>query len=124
MKPEFKPGKNIAIKTPEHEYAAVVEFYRDVLGFEQLAGSDSDPMESVCFKYGDKSLWVDKIPTISQSEIWLEIEASDIQAAQDYLQEKGCSIRNEIERLPAAVKGFWLSSPANIIHLVTPKEDA
>lgn len=118
MTPEFSPGKNIAIKTPAHEYDSVVSFYRDVLGLKQLPNRDPDPFESVCFSFGDKVLWVDKISGISQSEIWLEIVANDIQVAQIYLTEKGCSIRNEIEQLPDTVNGFWLSCPSNIIHLV------
>lgn len=119
MKPEFKPGKNVAIKTPAHEYDSVVNFYGEVLGFKQLPNSGPDPFESVSFIYGDKVLWVDKIEGISHSEIWLEIITSDVQAAQKYLEEKGCKIRNEIEQLPPSLNGFWLSSPSNIIHLVT-----
>jgi len=119
MKPEFKSGKNIALKTPAHEYNAVVRFYRDVLGFKQLPQSDTGAFESVCFAFGDKVLWVDKIEGISQSEIWLEIRSNDIPAAQQYLKDAGCNIRNEIEPLPDSLNGFWLSSPSNLIHLVT-----
>jgi hypothetical protein len=32
--------------------------------------------------------------------------------------EKGISKRDEIEPLPPGVKGFWISSPSNIIHLI------
>jgi predicted enzyme related to lactoylglutathione lyase len=119
MKPEFYPGKNIALKTPAHEYDSVISFYKEMLGFQQLPLDNSDSFESVCFAFGDKVLWVDKIESISQSEVWLEITSSDVLAAQEYLKKKGCIIRNEIERLPENFQGFWLSSPSNIIHLVT-----
>ncbi|NNC99620.1 MAG: hypothetical protein HKN85_05515 [Gammaproteobacteria bacterium] len=119
MKPEFTAGTNIAIKTPSHEFDALVKFYRDVLGFAQLMKNDPDPFESVCFSFGDKVLWVDKIDGISQAEIWLEIVTGDLPLAQKYLEERGCSIRNEIEHLPDSLNAFWLSSPGNIIHLVT-----
>ncbi len=118
MKPIFKPGKNIAVKTPAHEYDSVVAFYRDVLGFRQLPIDEPDPFESASFEFGDKVLWIDRIEGISQSEVWLEVTTDDIIAAQEYLRASGCSIRNEIERLPDSVNGFWLSSPSNIIHLV------
>ena len=118
MKPEFKPGRNIALKTPAHEYQAVVTFYRDTLGLEQLPINEPDAFESISFAFGDKVLWVDRIDSLSQSEVWLELESSDVVAAQEYLLKKGCVIRNEIEQLPTTVNGFWLSSPSNIIHLV------
>ncbi|WP_281557189.1 hypothetical protein [Thalassomonas sp. RHCl1] len=121
MKPEFSPGKNIAIKTPAHEYADVIHFYQDILGFKQLPHNAADPFESVCFAFGDKVLWIDKITGISQSEIWLEIISDDIPAAKKHLEQAGCSIRNEIEPLPDDLNAFWLSSPSNIIHLVTDK---
>ncbi|WDE09680.1 VOC family protein [Thalassomonas haliotis] len=121
MKAAFNPGKNIAIKTPAHEYAQVVHFYQEILGFKPLADNASDPFESVCFAFGDKVLWIDKITGLSQSEIWLEIISDDIAAAKKYLEQAGCHIRNEIEPLPDALNAFWLSSPANIIHLVTDK---
>jgi predicted enzyme related to lactoylglutathione lyase len=119
MKPEFSPGKNIAIKTPAHEYDSVVRFYSEVLGFKPLTHSDPGQFDSVCFAFGDKVLWVDRIEGLSQAEVWLEITSSDVQAAQKYLEQTGCSIRNEIEQLPDSLDGFWLSSPSNIIHLVT-----
>ena len=39
MKPKFKPGKNIAIKVPVHEFDKTVAFYRDILGFEEIEPS-------------------------------------------------------------------------------------
>lgn len=117
MKPEFKAGKNIAVKVPTHEFAKTVAFYHEILGFEQIPGSHDDA-GSVAFKFGDKNLWIDSCPGISQAEIWLEINTDDIEAASAYLKGRGCVTRNEIEPLPDDLKGFWVSSPANIIHLV------
>jgi len=118
MKPEFVPGKNIAVKTPSHEYETVVGFYKNVLGFKQIPIENADHYESVAFEFGDKVLWVDRIEGISQSEIWLEILSKDIAASQEYLVAQGCKLRNDIEELPNSIEGFWLSSPSNIIHLV------
>ena len=118
MKPSFKPGNNIAMKVPTHEYEQTVVFYRDILGFEQSEASSPDDIESVTFSFGDKTLWIDRIPGLSQAEIWLEIVTDDIDAAAVYLGDKNCIRRDEIEPLPDGFKGFWLASPSNIIHLV------
>lgn len=118
MKPKFMPGKNIAMKIPVHEFEETVEFYRDILGLEETDVSSPDEIKSVTFQFGDKVLWLDSIASISQAEIWLEIVADDIEAAAQYLGEKNCIRRDEIEPLPDGFKGFWLSNPANIIHLV------
>ena len=122
MKPVFSPGSNIAMKVPDHEFDRTVKFYRDVLGLEQ---SDSLPGDddSVVFRFGDKKLWIDKVSGISHAEIWLEIVTDDLEAATRYFDDNDCVRRDGIEPLPQGFSGFWLSNPANIIHLVTgPKQ--
>jgi hypothetical protein len=118
MKPRFTPGNNIAIKVPAHEYEDTVIFYRDILRFEQLEAGLPDDIDSTTFRFGDKHLWIDKTPGISQAEIWLEVIADDLDKAANYLHDKHCIRRDEIEPLPDNVKGFWISSPSNIIHLI------
>lgn len=119
MKPVFKAGKNIAMKVPSHEFDRTVDFYRDIL---ELAEVDiAEKGMSHVFDFDGKNLWIDKIDSISQAEVWLEIETEDIESASRYLAEKGCSRRDEIEPLPNGYKGFWVSSPSNIIHLMTEK---
>ena len=119
MKPEFKPGNNIAMKVPTHEFDQTVHFYGDVLGLERDQTAEQTAPGACCFKFGDKTLWIDSVATISQAEIWLEIIADDIEAAAQYLQQHNCVRRDEIEPLPDGFKGFWVSNPANIIHLVS-----
>ncbi len=119
MKPNFTPGKNIAIKVPYHEYDRTVAFYRDILGFEEVALSSPDGIESVTFKFGDKNLWIDRISGISQAETWLEVITDDIEAASVYFEKNGVIRRDEIEPLPEGFRGFWIANPANIIHLIT-----
>lgn len=114
MKPQFNPGKNIAIKVPAHQHEATVAFYRDVLGFAEL---EVGCMGSVAFDFGGKTLWVDRVETLSQAEVWLEIQSDDADAASTWLAEQGCTRCDGIEALPEDFKGFWVSSPANIIHL-------
>ena len=121
MKPDFRPGKNIAIKVPAHEFERMVEFYRIIIGLKQKDANSPDEFDSIAFEFGDKNLWVDKISELSQAEVWLEIESDNAADAKSYLEEQGCVIRNEIEPLPTGFNGFWLSSPSNIIHLVNEK---
>jgi catechol 2,3-dioxygenase-like lactoylglutathione lyase family enzyme len=113
-KHQFKAGNNIAIKVPEHQFSATVSFYKDVLGFELVREEE----HSVAFEFGDKVLWVDLVSTLSQSEIWLEVRSNDLEHAAKHLHEKGVVRCDQIEPLPDDFEGFWISSPANIIHLV------
>ena len=119
MNIQFSAGKNIAMKVPTHEYDATVSFYRDILGLEMIESMIGPGTGSQVFRFGDKNLWIDKVATISQAEIWLEILSDDIPAASEYLRQQGCIRRDEIESLPDGFSGFWISSPANIIHLIT-----
>ncbi len=118
MEPHFIPGNNIAIKVPAHEYDDTVVFYRDILGFEPTSTDSPDDLESTTFHFGDKLLWIDKVAGISQAEIWLEVITDDVDKAAEYLHDRHCIRRDEIEPLPDGFKGFWISSPANIIHLI------
>ncbi|MES9990387.1 MAG: VOC family protein [Candidatus Thiodiazotropha sp.] len=118
MKPNFHAGKNIAVKVPSHEYDQTVLFYEEILGLQRIPSNSADQFESVSFEFGDKNLWIDRIAGLSQSEVWLEIETDNIESAKQYLTDQGCAIRDEIEPLPEGFKGFWLSGPNNIIHLV------
>jgi catechol 2,3-dioxygenase-like lactoylglutathione lyase family enzyme len=116
--PNFTPGRNIAIKVPPHAYDATLAFYRDVIGLKQLTGSQKE----IGFRFGDKSLWIDRVPTISQAEVWLEIESDDLSAAAEHFRKHGVIRCDEIEPLPPGFKGFWIMSPASIVHLVCEAE--
>ena len=71
------------------------------------------------FEFGGKRLWLDKVDHMSQAEIWLEIESDDVEAAAEYLRGHGVTRRDDIEPLPEGFKGFWVTNPANIIHLIS-----
>ncbi len=115
--PHFVPGNNIALKVPPHEFDATVAFYRDVLGFPLLEKDG----ESVGIDFNGKNLWIDRVETVSHAEVWLEICADDIPAAEAYFEEKGVTRRDEIETLPEDFTGFWIATPSNLIHLVTER---
>jgi len=111
---QFSGGRNIAMKVPPHQYEETVRFYRDVLGLRPL---DNHP-PAVGFEFGANQLWIDRVPGMSQAEIWLEIATPDTQAAAEHLRAAGAVRRDEIEPLPEGYAGFWISSPASIIHMV------
>ncbi|MBE9504541.1 MAG: hypothetical protein IME96_10235 [Proteobacteria bacterium] len=106
MKPQFEAGNNIAIKVPPHQYEKTVSFYRDILSLEQLDNQFSGQSESAIFKFGDKKLWIDKVTSFSQAEIWLEIKTDKIEEAARYFKECKIIRRDEIEELPEGFKGF------------------
>ena len=110
------------MKVPVHEYERTVAFYRDLLGFRLLPDEAPSSTESVRFEYGDKTLWIDAVPGMSQAETWLEVRTDDVEAAALHLERGGCVRRDEIEPLPEGFQGFWVSSPCNIIHLVAGAE--
>lgn len=116
-KPKFIPGKNIAMKVPSHEFNKTVDFYKNILGFKQKRNDD----KSSAFEFGDKTLWIDNVPDLSQSEIWLEVITDNLKEAEKYFEFNEIARRDEIEPLPERFRGFWISAPNNIIHLVTVK---
>jgi hypothetical protein len=48
----------------------------------------------------------------------LEVLTENIEDASKYFEKTGCIRRDEIEPLPEGLEGFWITNPANIIHLI------
>ena len=115
QRPRFEGGKNIAMKLPPHLFDHTVAFYRDTLGLPPLKVGPN-----MCgVQFGAVELWLDRVPTISQAELWLQMETPDVVAASEYLDQEGAVRCDEIESLPDRFDGFWISSPASIIHLIS-----
>lgn len=114
-RPLFRGGPNIAMKIPPSEYQTTLQFYRDVIGLPQL---DSYRPDSV-FQFGSSLLWLDSTPEVEKSEIWLELIASDTAIAAEYLSRSGVERCDSVENLPPGFDGFWIRSPASIVHLIT-----
>lgn len=102
------------MKVPPHTYEQTITFYRDILGLRQIDAR----LPSVVFEFGANQLWIDPVPELSQAEAWFEVECDDMEAAAEYPAAAGVVRRDEIEPLPAGFRGGWVSSPAQIIHLV------
>lgn len=117
--PAFSGGRNIALKVPPHRYEATLAFYRDVLHLPALAGPTGG---ATGFVFGPCNLWVDNCPGLSQAEIWLEVVTSGVDEAASVMASAGLARRDEIEDLGAGFDGFWISSPADTIHLVDSRE--
>ncbi|OOG23724.1 hypothetical protein B1C78_10605 [Thioalkalivibrio denitrificans] len=113
-KPVFRGGRNIAMKVPPHLYDATVRFYRDVIGLPVIEAP------SAVFEFGACRLWIDSVDGVSQAELWLELNTDNVKAAAAHLKSAGVVRRDEIEPLPEGFEGYWISSPASIIHLVCP----
>jgi hypothetical protein len=79
---------------------------------------------SVGFEFGANNLWIDRVPAISQAEIWLEVVTDDIAAASEHLQSAGVVRCDEIEPLPEGFQAFWVASPASIIHLICKENES
>lgn len=77
-----------------------------------------DHLPKVVFEFGPNQLWIDQVEGMSQAELWLELAASDVPAAAKHLANAGVVRCDEIEPLPEGYEGFWIASPAAIIHLV------
>ncbi len=114
MKSKYAGGRNIAMKVPPHQYDATVRFYRDVLGLKPL----ENHLPETGFEFGSCQLWIDRVVTLSQAEVWLEIVTDDVSSAAKQFSEAGVVRCDEIERLPEGFQGFWISNPASIVHIV------
>jgi hypothetical protein len=110
----YRGGRNIALKLPVDQFDATVRFYDEVLRLPRL--SEFEP--SVVFEFGANRLWLDRAAALSQAELWLELEVDDTRKAAQHLAQAGVVRRDEIEALPEGFDGFWIASPASIIHLV------
>jgi hypothetical protein len=117
---EFSGGRNIAMKVPPHQWDETVGFYRDVVGLEEIEHEPTTP-PSVCFAFGANQLWIDRVETVSHAELWLELNAGDVGAAAERLEQAGIPRRDEIEPLDESFEGFWIANPAGIIHLVSKR---
>ncbi|MGO4334531.1 hypothetical protein AB4037_06440 [Labrys sp. KB_33_2] len=107
-------GIDIAMKVPPHQYQATVAFYRDVVGLKPI----TDKAPAIGFKLGPNKLWLDEAPMLSQAEIWLELFTDNFDMAADHLSRAGVVRCDAIEPLPDGFKGGWITSPANIVHMV------
>jgi predicted enzyme related to lactoylglutathione lyase len=118
MMARFSAGTNIAMKVPLHQYDATVAFYRDVVGL--IVKNQADAW--TVFEFGEISLWIDKVPSQSRTDIWLQLTTDNLADAIGHMLDADVPIRDELEPLEG-VNGHWISDPAGTVLLVQqPKE--
>ncbi|XAZ22807.1 hypothetical protein LVY75_28985 [Sinorhizobium sp. B11] len=105
-------GVDVAMKVPPHQYEATVSFYRDIVKLKEIEGDD------VSFELGPIRLWIDRVATMSQAELWLEFMTPDFERAAEYLEKAGVPRCDAIEPLPPNLRGGWILNPTGIVHLV------
>jgi hypothetical protein len=113
-KVRYRGGNNVAMKLPPHHFENAVRFYRDTLGL-----TVSDRGESKLVEFGPIRLWLDRCPQNSQTELWLEVVASNRDEAAKHLRDQEVVRCDPIEKLPDGFRGFWIASPADVVHLVS-----
>lgn len=106
----IRPGRNIAIKVPLHCWDETVAFYRDRIGLAVAR----ELQDSIGFDFNGFTLWIDRVPHQSQTDVWLELFSDDPGAA---LAALGSPRRDELEPLDS-VTGHWTSDPAGVVLLV------
>lgn len=109
-KPKLTPGKNIALKVPLHRWSETVSFYRDRVGLDVVRELEA----SIGFRFGEMTLWIDRVSHQSQADVWLELFSDDPDGAIDVLASPR---RDELEPLDDVV-GHWTSDPAGTVLLV------
>ncbi|MFN7171864.1 MAG: hypothetical protein ACK4P3_03640 [Fimbriimonadaceae bacterium] len=112
--PQFRGGRNIALKIPPHQFEQSLAFYRDVLRLAPWPEEGDGPS----FVFGECRLWLDKCPGLSQAEVWLEVVTDDLDGASAALEAAGVTRCDEIEPLPDGFAAFWIASPCQVVHLV------
>ncbi|MCX6854589.1 MAG: hypothetical protein NTV80_06755 [Verrucomicrobia bacterium] len=113
--PSYQGGPNIAMKIPSAEFEATLRFYRDVVGIPLLDAYSPDHV----FQYGSSLLWLDSVPGMERTEIWLELLTQDTTLAGEHLARAGVERCDAVEQLPRGFDGFWIRSPASVVHLIT-----
>ena len=106
----MEPGKNLAIKVPLHRWSETGAFYRDKVGLTVTRELDT----SIGFEFGNMTLWIDRVPQQSQTDVWIDLFDDDPDAA---LSRLGSPIRDELEPLTNVV-GHWTSDPAGTVILL------
>lgn len=114
----FAGGRNIAMKVPPHLWEETVRFYRQTVGLRELDNPYESGPESIGFEFGANRLWIDRVPGVSQAELWLQLTIADVAPAAEHLAAAGVTRCDEIEPLGTA-SAFWISSPAAIVHVVS-----
>ncbi|MEU4392223.1 VOC family protein [Kribbella sp. NPDC023855] len=125
--PEFTAGLNIAMKIPKAQYDDTVAFYRDTLGFdvkEEDVSYAPTVSKTHSVQFGPNTLWLDRVDTYSQPDLWLQLHTNDLDAAASKLATIGIHPCDEVEPLHNLdSRTHWIKNPAGIVHLLAETAD-
>ena len=85
-------------------------FYRDKVGLAVTRELDN----STGLNFGSMTLWIDRVPQQSQTDVWIELFEEDPDATPSRL---GSPCRDEMEPL-TNVTGHWTSDPVGTVILL------
>lgn len=105
----IEPGRSIAIKVPSCRWDDTVAF-RDRVGLKLV----KTLANSAGFEFGSTTMWIDRVETQSQVDVWLELFTDDPDRA---LTTLGSPERDELGPLDG-VTGHWTSDPAGVVLLL------
>src|SRR5437016_7911438 len=117
--PMFSGCAIISMKCTSQTYEQPVALYRNTVRLSLI----EEEKDCCIFQFGPNRLWIDSVPNLSHSDIWLELETNDTEAAASFLKIHGVSRRDEVEQLREDFNGFFVSAPNGLIHLVVGPEE-
>jgi hypothetical protein len=122
MSIDFSGGVNIAIKIPKSKYEETVAFYRDILKLEISEHPIDIPTVSRTHqvKFGTNILWLDCVDNYAHSEVWLDLETSNVEGATEYLRSRGIQTMDELEKIPPEM--HWITDPAGTVFILNERK--
>jgi len=121
--PQYRIGRNIAIKIPKFRFENTLAFYRSLPGFQLKAfGSEAHPTSYYC-KFDHITIWFDCMDDYTKSDVWLELETDDIENSKQLLRENNTPFRPELEKLPDNLNASLISDPAGVVLLLKQNVD-
>ena len=118
----FTGGINIALKIPKARYEQAVHFYKNVLKLETEERPISNPtvLKTHRVVFGANILWLDCMRHATDSEVWLELNTSNVKIATQYLERNGTETCDELEEIPSNM--HWIRDPAGTVFILKPKD--
>jgi hypothetical protein len=70
-------------------------------------------------KFGNNIVWLDCVDNYTHSEVWLELNTSDVKNATQYLRSKGINTYDELEKIPEDM--HWIMDPAGTVFILSSR---
>ena len=110
----LRGGPNIAVKVPPQQWEQTVRFYGESMGLARIESL----APAVVFELGADRLWIDRVETLRQAEVWLEFQTDSSATTVALLSHEGFVHGDSIEPLPKGFHRFWIAGPADFLHRI------